>query len=435
MDWLTWAKENTKPEDAPGKPEALEGITVIDFSYGSFAGLYASSLLAEFGARVIRVEPPGGDVARKMSPFGMEIEGTGLPYIVEGRNKEYVTLNIETEEGREIGRELIKKADVFIETSPPGFMDERGFGYEELKKDNPGLIYLSLYTYGKSGELSEKARESGWRCYDVVSQALSGFTWTTGIPEHVEGFPEHAKVPTKMGNWMAWYAGGTFGAFAVVTALYVREFTGEGQRIDISPAESLMNLNNYALHYYHLSGNVMERAGNIEPAAHPYCYVRCKDGMIFIAGYTDQNFAALCSIIGRPDLPEKYPTIRDRTNREKAFEIIREIEKFTMEKTREELVKLWLEYDGPGVTVAGEVLSPDETLKFEHWYERGALINRVEQPWGELLIQGAVAKMTETPPRVKWICRKPGADNELVYLDLLGLSRGEVEELKKKGIV
>ncbi|RMG60986.1 MAG: CoA transferase [Deltaproteobacteria bacterium] len=435
MDWTTWSRENTDPGKAVGKPEALDGLLVIDFSYGSFAGLYASSLLAEFGARVIRVEPPEGDVARKMSPFGLEIDGTGLPYIVEGRNKEHITLNLETEEGRRIARELVKKADVFIETSPPGFMEERGFGYEALKAENEGLVYLSLHTCGRRGELAEKAKSANWACYDTTAQALSGFAWTTGIPEYFEGFPEHTKVPTKMGNWIAWYAGGTFGAFAVMAALYAREFTGKGQFIDISPAEALMNLNNYALHYYHLSGKVMERPGNIEPAAHPYCYVRCKDGMVFIAGYTDQNFQALCSIIGRPDLPEKYPTVRDRTNVDNAFAIIQEIEKFTMEKTREEIVELWLSYRGPGVTVAGEVLSPDETVKFDHWYERGALVERKEEPWGDLLIQGTVAKMTETPPRIKWVCRKVGADNESVYSEFLGLSSKEVGALREKGVI
>jgi CoA:oxalate CoA-transferase len=435
MDWMTWAKENTDPDKANWKPEALSDVTVLDCSYGSFAGLYTSSLFSELGARVIRVEPPDGDIARKMTPFGEFVNNTGLPYLVESRNKEHITLDCNKALGATILKALAKKADVFIETSPPGWMEAHGLGYETLSALNPRLIYISLNTYGQTGELSEKAKKASWHCYDTVAQALSGFVSTTGIPESMMNFPEHTRVPTRMGNWMGWYAGGAFGGLSIMTALYVREMTGRGQFIDISPAEALMCLNNYALHFYHMTGQVIERPGNVEPAAHPYCYVRCKDGMLFLAGYADPNWKALCSIIDRMDLVEAYPTVRDRTDPKKAIEIIAEIEKFTLEQTREELVALWLAYKGPGVTVAGEILKPEETIELEHWYERRSLMKVNEAPWGELLIQGPPVKMTETPPRIKWVCREIGADNESVYLDLLGYSRKKLDQLKSEGIV
>jgi len=179
----------------------------------------------------------------------------------------------------------------------------------------------------------------------------------------------------------------------------------------------------------------MQRPANIEPAAHPYCYVRCKDGMIFLAGYADPNWKALCSIIGRDDLVDGYPTVKDRTTPHKAIEIIREIEEFTMARTREELVRIWLSYKGPGVTVAGEILKPDETIKLSHWYERQSLVKVKEEPWGELLLQSTPVKMTETPPRLKWVCREVGADNELVYLDLLGFAGKKLAHLKANGVI
>jgi len=128
MDWMTWARENTDPDQASWKPEALSDVLVLDCSTGSFAGLYASSLLAEMGARVIRIEPPEGDLARKMTPFGEFIQGTGLPYLIEGRNKEHITLDRGQAQGATILKALAKKADVFIETSPPGWMDDHGLG-------------------------------------------------------------------------------------------------------------------------------------------------------------------------------------------------------------------------------------------------------------------------------------------------------------------
>ncbi len=435
MDWIDWAKANTDPENAYEKPEALAGTLVLDASYGSFAGLFASSLMAELGARVIRIEPPEGDIARKMTPFGESVNGTGLPYLIEGRNKEHITLELQKDEGRNIFKRLAAKADVLIETFAPGAMDDMGLGREEIKNLNPGLVYVAIHSYGQEGELADKARHAGWRCYDVIAQALSGFTSTTGIPESMDAFPEHTRVPTKMGNWMGWYAGGAFAGLSTMAALIFREVSGRGQFIDVSPAEALMCLNNYALHFYHLTGVAQERSGNIEPAAHPYCYVRCQDGMLFLAGYTDLNWKALCSIIGRPDLVEEYPSIKDRTDPLKAIKIIAELEKFTLPKTREELVALWLAYKGPGVTVAGEVLKPEETIKLSHWYERQTLVKIRENPWGELLVQGVPVKMSETPPRIKWVCRQVGADNEFVYLDLLGFDKRKLTSLRTDGVI
>ena len=431
--WSEWAKANTQLDVS--KPEALDDVVVLDLSYGSFAGLFASSLLAEFGAKVIRIEPPEGDIARKMSPEGIMVNDTGLAYLVEGRNKYHVTLNIESDEGREILKKFVRKSDILIETYPPGYMEEMGVGWSELKKINPKLIYVAISSYGQRGELAERAKKVKWRDYDVIAQALSGFAYTVGIPEDYEDFPEHTRVPTKMGNWMGWYAGGAFAALSILAAIIHRKESDEGQFIDISPAEALMCMNNYALLFYHLTGEVIGRCGNFEPAAYAYNYFRCKDGMVFIAGYTDPNWRALCKIIGREDLVEKYPTIADRTNPKNWIPMTREIEKFTMQKTREELLQLWLSYKGEGVTVAGEVLKPIETAKHEHWYERKALMKFGDKDYGKLLIQGLPAKMSESPPRLKWVCRAIGADNGKVYWEMLGIDKEKLEELKMKGIV
>ncbi len=434
-EWTDFAREITDPKKAKEKPEALDGIRVLDLSYGSFSGLFASSLLAEFGAEVIRIEPPEGDIARKMSPENIKIRDTGLAYIAEARNKYHITLNLKKERGREILKEFVEKSDVLIETFSPSYMDTLGIGYNNLQRINSKLIYCAIHTHGRNGKLSEKAEKARFGDYDIISQAMSGFAYTTGIPEDYEEFPEHTRVPTRMGNWMGWYAGGAFAALSIMAALIFREFSGEGQFIDISPAEALMCLNNYALQFYHLTGRVIERSGNFEPAAFAYNYFRAKDGMVFIAGYTDPNWKALCRIIGREDLVEKYPTIKERTNPKNWIPMTREVEKFTMRHTREEILKIWLSYKGEGVTVAGEVLKPIETMQFNHWFERGALIRFKDRDYGELLVQGTPAKMSETPPRVKWICRPVGADNGYIYSRLLGIDDKNLEKLKKDGVV
>src|SRR5512141_983747 len=138
-EYAKWAHRETNPEEVSRKPEALDGLLVLDLSHGSFAGLFASSLLAEMGAEVIRVEPPGGDLARKMTPYGMMVGDAGLGYLVEARNKFHITLDITTDKGRDLLAKLTKHADVLIDTFKPGYLDSLGLGYRHLSEANPGL--------------------------------------------------------------------------------------------------------------------------------------------------------------------------------------------------------------------------------------------------------------------------------------------------------
>ena len=431
--WSEWAKEHTGYEESLGKAQPLDDIKVLDLSYGSFAGLFASSLLAEMGAEVVRVEPPGGDIARQMSPEGIKINGTGLAYIVEGRNKYSITLDITKSKGLAILKELLPKFDVLIETFPSGFLESLGLGGKEIEKINPNMIYCPINGSVHSENCSDNPAER--LDYDITAQALSGFVWMNGLPEDYTEFPENARVPTRMGNWMGWYAGGMMAAFSIMSALIYRDSEQEGQAMDISPAESLMALNNYAIHYYYLTGNVINRVGNFEPAAYAYNYFQAKDGMVFIAGYVDQNWKALCSIIGRDDLVKKYPTTKERTDPKNFIPMTKEIEKFTKRKTRNEIAKLWLNYKGAGVTVAGEILEPDEAMKIDHWYERRALICLSDKDFGKFTMQGIPAKMSGSSLSIKWICRDPGEDNEFIYSKFLGYDRDILEELSKEGVI
>src|SRR5512135_3015876 len=169
QEFARWAYRETYPPDNYKKPEALDDMVVIDASYGNFAGLVASSLLAEMGAEVIRIEPPGGDTARKMSPYGMMIGDSGLAYIVEARNKFHVTLDLTKEEGQKIFAKLAGKAAVVIETFKPGYLDGLGIGYRQLSQANPGLIYCAISSYGHFGPEAEK--RANQPDYDIVDQA------------------------------------------------------------------------------------------------------------------------------------------------------------------------------------------------------------------------------------------------------------------------
>jgi crotonobetainyl-CoA:carnitine CoA-transferase CaiB-like acyl-CoA transferase len=437
-EYARWAHQATNPKDITGKPEALDDMVVIDASYGSFAGLFASSILSEMGAQVIRIEPPEGDTARKMSPYGMMINGTGLGYLVEGRNKSHITLNVADEKGREIFKKLAKHADIVIESFKPGFLDGLGVGYRNLREDNPGLLYCAIHTYGQFGQDSAKCANQP--DYDIIDQARGIIMSITGEPDYDAEVPKQYKKPLRQGNWMGWYAGGAWAAFGILNAMYVKRKTGKGQFIDCSPPEGLLCIANYAMQYFHMSGNQMPRAGNYDYAVFPYTYVQCKDGYTFISGFTDPNWTALCEIMNRPDLKQQFPTIKERLDPENQPKIQHEIEKFTTQYTSEEILQIITDYskraDKKGTVVTGRLEAPLDVLQRDHWKERKTFITVNDPHYGKLLVQNSSFKaMTNTPGRIKWLCRPVGADNEYIYQKYLGLGGTKLRELKDQGVI
>jgi len=228
-EWADWIRAKDDFQTAGAKPEALADLVVLDLSSGSYAGAYCSSMLAEFGAEVIRIEPPGGDFLRTCSPYGMEYKGEGINYLTEGRNKYHVTLDLDHAEGREIFKGLAAQADVLIETFAPGGMDGWGLGYEQLKEFNPRLIFASITTYGQFGPDCNSRMPD----YDNVAQARSGIQYATGgmLPEDKSQDQCPWAVPTKASPWIAWCTAGTFMATGILAALHWRMQSGEGQAL------------------------------------------------------------------------------------------------------------------------------------------------------------------------------------------------------------
>jgi crotonobetainyl-CoA:carnitine CoA-transferase CaiB-like acyl-CoA transferase len=437
-EYAKWAYRETNPEDIFRKPEALDDVVVLDASYGSFAGLFASSILSEMGAEVIRIEPPEGDLARKMTPYGMMIKDTGLGYMVEGRNKFHVTLDVRSDEGKELFRKLSKKADIIIETFKPGFMDSRGIGYRQLVEDHPDLIYCPIHCYGQFGQ--DAVKHGNQPDYDIINQARGIIMSITGEPDLDPEVPPEFKKPLKQGNWMGWYAGGAWAALGIQLALFHRRKTGKGQLIDCSPPEGLLSISNYVMQYFHMTGNHMPRAGNYDYAVFPYTYVKCKDGYTFISGFVDANWAALCGIMERPDLQAQFPSIKERLNPENQPKIQHEIENFTKQYTSDELLRIIAAYknrpDTTGTVVTGRLETPSEVLDREHWEARKTFIEVNDPHYGSVVIQNSSFKsMSLTPGRVKWACRPIGADNEFIYGKYIGVGPKILNELKEKNAI
>jgi crotonobetainyl-CoA:carnitine CoA-transferase CaiB-like acyl-CoA transferase len=441
--WAEWA-DHVRSLDDPAKnfekPEALDDLVVLDLSSRSMAGCFCSSLLAELGAETIRIEPPGGDLVRTYSPNGVMHQGTGLAYLQEGRNKYHVTLNLETKEGQEILKSLAGQADVLIETYPAGTMDALGIGYEELAKLNPRLIYTSISGYGQFGPESTRKQYD----YDNVSQARSGIQYGTGeiLPEGKTYDEIPYAVPTKAGPWIAWAAAGTFGAMGILSAVYYRGLTGEGQAIDIATPEAYERLHDYALHWYADQGILNERFGNLDTALWLYGFYPTKDGGVFLGGLRLEMWKAFVDIIGKYDEwgAEQWTTLAPFMKKDWQLKYQAMINPETEKYTSQELTMKSIEYAKSGrlapiTPVVAEIVSPDKAMRDEVWRDRGVFMPVQDPVYGSVVCAQSQWKATETPPRTKWVCRPVGYDNGYIYLKYMGYGPVKLKALEGKGVI
>ncbi len=430
-------RRETDPRAAEGKPEALGGIRVLESTPGHLGGMVAASVLAEFGAEVIKVEPPGGDPARGIAPEGIQREGTGLPFLSEARNRRFVTLATDRPEGGELFRRLSRRADVVIASEPLPRLEQAGIGYRSLSAENPSLIFLALSAYGAFGPDAGRPVQDA----DILCQALSGAPHIVGEPEG-EGPPASHQVPTRLGNWHAGFVQGLWGAFGVLAALAFRAERGRGQLVDVSGAEGLMKFLDYNITWMHTAGRSRSRLGNYDPAVFPYTYLRCRDGHTFLAAYNNEAFATLLEIVGRPELAADPrfdgPASRVRPENEEALQEI--LEEWSSSRTADEILREIESHtarkSGPAAAVVtGRVNRPRETLRESHWEERGTFARGpgpVEDGW---LLAAPPWKMSGTPPRLKSFCRPPGSDNREIFGEIAGLSPGEIARLANAGVI
>ena len=298
-EWSNWIRERDDPKIAHTRPEALDDLLVLDLSYKSFAGCHCSSVLAEHGAEVLRIEPPGGDFIRSCTPYGFMYKGEGLNYLTEGRNKFHITLDLTKPEARKILKDLAGQADVLIETFRPGTMDDWGIGYENLREINPKLIFASLTAFGQFGPMSKSKMPD----YDNIAQARSGFQYDTGemLPQgkSYEEFPW--AVPTKSGPWIAWFMSGSFMALGILAALHWRTRTGSGQALDVATAEAYARIDDFVALWYEHEGQINERFGNLDTALWLYCFAPTKDGAVFLGGLRVEMWQAFADLVGKWD--------------------------------------------------------------------------------------------------------------------------------------
>ena len=394
--------------------KALEDVVVLDLTK-VLAGPYCGSILADFGATVIKVEPPvKGDDGRHYGPY---LNGESLYFGNLNRGKMGVTLNLKAPEGKALFRELVKKADVLIENYRPGVMDRLGLGYSVLKEMNPRLIYGAITGFGSTGPYASRPG------YDIISQAMGGMMSVTGQ----EGDP-----PTRCGNAIGDVLGGMNLAIGILTALHARELTGEGQYIDVALVDSVAASLEQAWQRYFVSGKLPTRHGNYYDAIAPYDSYSAKDGYLVIGCGNQHLFEVFCNqLLHRPDLieDERFLDVPLRVKNNKAFKAI--VEEWLKDYTVSEAVDMVL---GAGIP-AGPILDLEQISHDPHFVEYRQMFTEIDHPTaGRMKLNSSPIKMSDTPAEIRSAPPTLGQHNREVFKRMLGLSEEAYQQDAENGV-
>lgn len=394
----------------------LQGLKILELGT-LVAAPFAAKLFAEFGAEVIKVEPPEkGDPLRS---WRVVHNGTSIWWYVQARNKKSLTIDMRIPEGQEIVRSLAKEVDVIIENFRPGTLEKWGLGYDTLQALNPGLIMTRISGYGQTGPYREKPG------FGSVAEAIGGLRNLTGFPD---------RPPVRAGIAIGDLAAGLYAVIGTMFALHARNNHPEkrGQLVDVALYESVFSLMEGALPEYDLKGLIRQRTGSTLPGIAPSNTYLCADGKYIVIGANgDSIFKRLMQAIGREDVGND-PRFKNNQGRAEHVEYIdRIIEDWT---TRYTMKEVWSKLDQASVPV-GPIYSMEEIVKDEQFQAR-QMLESVNLPGGEkVLVPGIVPKLSETPGSLDWIGPELGQHNEEILGKLPGMDKKRMEDLKEKGVI
>ena len=392
----------------------LEGVRVIEMGQ-LLAGPFTGTILAYFGAEVIKVEPPGGDPVRG---WRLVKDGTSLWYRSLGRNKKSVTLDLKSPKGQELAGKLIDTADVVVENFRPGLMEKWGLGPEQVKKSNPGLVYARISGYGQTGPYATKPG------YASVTEGFGGFRYINGEPGQAPVRPN-----ISMGDTLA----AIHAALGIALALIQRAKpgSGKGQVIDVALYESVFNLMEGIVPEYDGGGAIREPSGTTVTGIVPTNTYRCDDGKyVVIGGNGDSIFKRLMEAAGRSDMAEN-PAMADNEGR-----VVHEAE-------IDEALALWCAAHSSvhiidtleGVRVpVGPIYSVEDMMSDRQYQARG-MFEQVEIDGTPLKIPAIMPKLADTPGRTDWPGSEVGSHNDEVLGGILNLDEAQIASLRDEGVV
>lgn len=392
----------------------LDGVVVLDLTR-VLAGPYCGMLLSDMGATVIKVEMVGkGDDSRAYGPFA---GGESCYYMGLNRGKKGCTLNLKSEEGKEIFREMVKKADILIENYRPGTMEKLGLGYDVLKKINPGLIYGAVSGFGHTGPYSRRAG------YDIVGQAAGGLMSTTGWP---------GGSPTRTGTPMGDVLGGLNLTIGVLAALNNKNRTGEGEKVDVALVDSVVSAMQNINMIYLNEGRIPQRIGNRYESTYPYDSFKTSDGDVIIGAGNDKLYAILCDEMGMPELKtdERFLTVSDRVRNH--AEIKAYIEKWTKVQTVDQVADRLNKVGVPStpINTLDRIVKDPQIAGARHMFPS------ISQPGiGDVPTTNNALKFTAHPADPTEPAPRLGENNEEIFRDFIGLSEERICELQEKKVI
>jgi len=390
----------------------LSGVRVLELG-SLIAGPFCAKTLADFGAEVIKIEPPGeGDPLRKWRRMR---NGTSLWWHVQSRNKKSVTCNLHRPEGQEIVRRLARSAHIMVENFRPGALEKWHLGWEQLSRENPKLVLVRISGYGQSGPYKERPG------FAAIAEAVGGLRYVNGFPDRPPARPN-----LSIGDTIASF----HGVMGALMALREAEKTGKGQVVDVALYEAVFNCMESLLPEYDSGGYIRERSGSALPGIAPSNLYPCKDGYVLIAGNADSLYSRLMSAIGRADLRDDPALARNDGRAAQMEKIDAAIGQWTSRFSQEEVLKEMEKAEVP----AGRIYSAADIAADPHFQARGMIESIVASDGEPLKVPGIVPKLSATPGRIRTAAPKLGEHTGDVLRELK-YSALEIEQLKKDGVI
>ncbi|MEK8073070.1 CaiB/BaiF CoA transferase family protein [Rhodococcoides navarretei] len=396
-------------------PGPLSDLRVVEMGQ-LLAGPFCGQLLADFGAEVIKLEPPGkGDPMRQ---WGREKpHGKSLWWPVVARNKKSVTCNLRTEEGQALARNIIGKSDIVVENFRPGTLERWGLGYEDLRTLDPRLIMARVTGYGQDGPYSPRAG------FGSIGEAMGGIRYVTGNPD---------LPPSRAGISLGDSLAAVFATIGVLTAVHHRERTGRGQLVDSAIYEAVLAMMESLLPEYEIGGYQRERTGSVLPNIAPSNVYPTKGGeMILVAANQDSVYARLVTAMGRADLVSDPRYVDHASRGVNMEELDAIIGSWTAELGTDEVLDI---LHAAGVP-AGRIYTARDMFDDPHFAAREAIVRLAHPDFGEIPMAGVVPKLSDSPGAVRHAGPELGEHNSDIYGSLLGLTEAERAALVDRGII